>query len=112
VAIDDAFKAARRQLQDLVRERRPKIQAPTPTNDTEEHSRCDENSAARSFYSRSLSTNEGMAWRARRWTRFGVQMGVYAMRRARASVALLVRDHKPRRNAATGQVSESSPMPR
>jgi 2-polyprenyl-6-methoxyphenol hydroxylase-like FAD-dependent oxidoreductase len=73
---------------------------------------CDENSAARSFYLRSLSTNEGMAWRARRWTRFGVQMGVYAMRRARASVALLVRDHKPRRNAATGQVSESSPMPR
>lgn len=39
VAIHDAFKAARCQLQDLVRERRPKIQAPTPTNDTEEHSR-------------------------------------------------------------------------
>jgi ribosome-associated translation inhibitor RaiA len=39
VAIHDAFKAARRQLQDLVRERRPKIQAPAPTDDTEERSR-------------------------------------------------------------------------
>jgi 2-polyprenyl-6-methoxyphenol hydroxylase-like FAD-dependent oxidoreductase len=73
---------------------------------------CDESSAARSFYLRSLSTDEGLAWRARRWTRFGVQMGVSALRHASASVAMLVGDYRPRRNAATGQVSESSPMPR
>jgi len=73
---------------------------------------CDESSAARAFYLRSLSTDEGLAWRARRWTRCGVQMGASALGRARASVETLVRDHRPRRNAATGQVSESSPMPR
>jgi 2-polyprenyl-6-methoxyphenol hydroxylase-like FAD-dependent oxidoreductase len=73
---------------------------------------CDEDSAARAFYLRSLSTDEGLAWRTRRWTRFGVQMGVSALRRAMASCAAFVRDHRPRRNAATGQVSESSPMPR
>ena len=73
---------------------------------------CDENSAARSFYLRSLSTDEGLAWRGRRWTRFGVQMGASALRHASASVAMLVRDYRPRRNAAAGQVSESSPMPR
>jgi 2-polyprenyl-6-methoxyphenol hydroxylase-like FAD-dependent oxidoreductase len=73
---------------------------------------CDESAAARAVHLRSLSTDEGLAWRARRWTRFGVQMGASALRRARASAAILVRDHRPRRNAATGQVSESSPMPR
>jgi 2-polyprenyl-6-methoxyphenol hydroxylase-like FAD-dependent oxidoreductase len=73
---------------------------------------CDENSAARSFFLRSLSTDEGLSWRARRWTRFGVQIGASAVGRAKASVALLVRDYRLRRNAATGQVSESSPMPR
>ena len=73
---------------------------------------CDESSAARAFYLRSLSTDEGLAWRARRWTRFGVQVGASALRRASALAATLVRDYRPRRNAATGQVSESSPMPR
>ncbi len=73
---------------------------------------CDESSAARAFYLRSLSTDEGLAWRARRWTRFGVQVGASALRRASALAAILVRDYRPRRNAATGQVSESSPMPR
>ncbi len=73
---------------------------------------CDESSAARAFYLRSLSTDEGLAWRTRRWTRFCVQMGVSALRRASASCTAFVRDYRLRRNAATGKVSESSPMPR
>ena len=73
---------------------------------------CDANSTARAFDLRSLSIDEGLAWRARRWTRFGVQMGASVLRRASASAAALLRDHKLRRNAATGQVSEKLPMPR
>ena len=73
---------------------------------------CDANSAARAFHLRSLSTDEGLAWRARRWTRFGVQMGASALRRASVSAVALLRDHMLRRNAATGQVSEKLPMPR
>jgi len=73
---------------------------------------CDESSAARAFYLRSLSTDEGLAWRTRRWTRFGVQMGVFALRRAKESCTAFLWDYRLRRNAATGQVSESSPMPR
>ncbi len=73
---------------------------------------CDESSAARSFHLRSLSTDARLAWRARRWTRFGVQMGASAVRRAKASVVMLVGDYRARRNAATGHASESSPMPR
>ena len=73
---------------------------------------CDANSTARAFHLRSLSTDEGLAWRAQRWTRFGVQMGASVLRRASASAAVLLRDHKLRRNAATGQVSEKLPMPR
>jgi hypothetical protein len=73
---------------------------------------CDESSAARSFHLRSLSTDEGLAWRARRWTRFGVQVGVSALRRAKASITMLMCDYRLRRNASTGQVSESSPIPR
>jgi 2-polyprenyl-6-methoxyphenol hydroxylase-like FAD-dependent oxidoreductase len=73
---------------------------------------CDANSTARAFHLRSLSIDEGLAWRARRWTRFGVQMGASVLRRASASAAELLRDHKLRRNAATGQVSEKLPMPR
>ncbi len=73
---------------------------------------CDANSAARAFHLRSLSTDEGLAWRTRRWTRFGVQMGVSALRRASATAVALLRDQRQRRIAATGQVSESSPIPR
>jgi 2-polyprenyl-6-methoxyphenol hydroxylase-like FAD-dependent oxidoreductase len=73
---------------------------------------CDESSAIRAFHLRSLSTDEGLAWRARRWARFGVQVGASALRSTRERCAALVRDYRPRRNAATGQVSESSPMPR
>jgi 2-polyprenyl-6-methoxyphenol hydroxylase-like FAD-dependent oxidoreductase len=73
---------------------------------------CDENSAMRAFYLRSLSTDEGMAWRTRRWARFSVQMGASALRSARARCVALVGDYRLRRNAATGQVSESSPMTR
>jgi 2-polyprenyl-6-methoxyphenol hydroxylase-like FAD-dependent oxidoreductase len=73
---------------------------------------CDESSAARAFYLRSLSTDEGLAWHTRRWMRLGVQMGVSALRGARESCAAFVRDYRLRKNAATGQVSESSPMPR
>jgi hypothetical protein len=39
-------------------------------------------------------------------------MGASVLRRASASAATLLRDHKLRRNAATGQVSEKLPMPR
>ncbi len=63
---------------------------------------CDENSAARAFRLRSLSTDEGLAWRARRWTRFGGQIGLSALGRARATCAALVRDQRLRRTAATG----------
>jgi 2-polyprenyl-6-methoxyphenol hydroxylase-like FAD-dependent oxidoreductase len=73
---------------------------------------CDENSAARAFYLRSLSIDEGLAWRARRWARFSVQMGASALRSVRGRSVALVRDYRLRRNAVTGQVSESSPMPR
>ena len=68
-------------------------------------------SSARAFYLRSPSTDEGLAWHTRRWMRLGVQMGV-SERDARESCAAFVRDYRLRKNAATGQVSESSPMPR
>jgi 2-polyprenyl-6-methoxyphenol hydroxylase-like FAD-dependent oxidoreductase len=73
---------------------------------------CDESSAARAFYLRSLSTDEGLAWRTRRWARFGVQLGASALRSARVWGVALIGAYRLRRNAATGQVSESSPMPR
>jgi hypothetical protein len=73
---------------------------------------CDENSTMRAFYLRSLSTDEGLAWRTRRWARFGVQVGASALRSARARCAAIVGDYRPRRNAATGQVRESSPISR
>ena len=44
---------------------------------------CDENSVARAFHLRSLSTDEGLVWRAKRWTRFGAQLGLSALARAR-----------------------------
>jgi 2-polyprenyl-6-methoxyphenol hydroxylase-like FAD-dependent oxidoreductase len=63
---------------------------------------CDESSAARAFHLRSLSTDEGLAWRARRWTRFGAQMGLSAFARARAVGAAFLRDQRVRRTATTG----------
>ena len=39
--------------------------------------------AAKAYFLRSLSTEAGMAWQARRWSRFMVRLGVGALRQAR-----------------------------
>ena len=62
---------------------------------------CDESSAARALQLRSLSTNEGITWRARRWTRFGVQLGLSMLSRPGASKTALVRDSGMSASAAT-----------
>jgi 2-polyprenyl-6-methoxyphenol hydroxylase-like FAD-dependent oxidoreductase len=43
----------------------------------------DSHSAAKAFYLRSLSTEAGMGWQARRWSRFMGQLGVGVLRQAR-----------------------------
>jgi 2-polyprenyl-6-methoxyphenol hydroxylase-like FAD-dependent oxidoreductase len=44
---------------------------------------CDADSAARAFYVRSLATDAGILWQARRWGKFIGQSGVGAARRVR-----------------------------
>ncbi|MEI9901787.1 MAG: FAD-dependent monooxygenase [Hyphomicrobium sp.] len=63
---------------------------------------CDESSAARAVHLRSLSTDAGLVWRAQRWARFGAQLGLSRLGRARAWGAAWLRDEKLSGNAATG----------
>jgi 2-polyprenyl-6-methoxyphenol hydroxylase-like FAD-dependent oxidoreductase len=49
---------------------------------------CDVASTAKAYYLRSLSTDEGFAWRARRWGRFLGQAGVGALRAARERLSV------------------------
>jgi 2-polyprenyl-6-methoxyphenol hydroxylase-like FAD-dependent oxidoreductase len=44
---------------------------------------CDAHSAAKAYYLRSLCTEPGISWRARRWTRFVGQLGLGALRQLR-----------------------------
>jgi 2-polyprenyl-6-methoxyphenol hydroxylase-like FAD-dependent oxidoreductase len=44
---------------------------------------CDAASAAKAFYLRSLSTESGLTWQARRWGRFIVRFGMGSVRQAR-----------------------------
>ncbi len=44
---------------------------------------CDAASAAKAYFLRSLSTETGMAWQARRWSRFMVRLGAGSIRQAR-----------------------------
>ena len=58
---------------------------------------CDEFSHSKAFYLRSLSTETGFAWQARRFVKFVGQSGVGALRQARERVSLGPpdRDEKP-----------------
>ncbi|MGE4255683.1 MAG: FAD-dependent monooxygenase [Xanthobacteraceae bacterium] len=52
---------------------------------------CDAASLAKAYFLRALSTETGMAWQARRWSRFIVRLGVGSMRRARGRLRRLDR---------------------
>jgi hypothetical protein len=43
---------------------------------------CDKFSADKAYYLRSLSTEAGLAWRARRWAKFLAHLGKGALRQA------------------------------
>jgi 2-polyprenyl-6-methoxyphenol hydroxylase-like FAD-dependent oxidoreductase len=47
---------------------------------------CDAASEAKAYYLRALSTSAGLAWTARRWSRFIGQVGVATLRRARSTL--------------------------
>jgi 2-polyprenyl-6-methoxyphenol hydroxylase-like FAD-dependent oxidoreductase len=49
---------------------------------------CDAHSAAKAYHLRSLSIDEGLAWRARRWVRFLARFGVGTLRQARERLAV------------------------
>jgi 2-polyprenyl-6-methoxyphenol hydroxylase-like FAD-dependent oxidoreductase len=51
--------------------------------DDAEKRACDTASADKAYYLRSLSTDAGLPWQARRWGRFLAQAGVGALRQAR-----------------------------
>jgi 2-polyprenyl-6-methoxyphenol hydroxylase-like FAD-dependent oxidoreductase len=44
---------------------------------------CDKHSAAKAYFLRSLSTETGLAWQARRWVRFIGRLGIGSLRQAR-----------------------------
>jgi 2-polyprenyl-6-methoxyphenol hydroxylase-like FAD-dependent oxidoreductase len=44
---------------------------------------CDEYCAAKAYFLRSLSTETGLAWQARRWARFVGRLGIGSLRQAR-----------------------------
>jgi 2-polyprenyl-6-methoxyphenol hydroxylase-like FAD-dependent oxidoreductase len=60
---------------------------------------CDDHSAAKAHYLRSLSTDAGFSWAARRWGRFVGQVGVGALRQARDRLSVRSAD-RPRAAAA------------
>jgi 2-polyprenyl-6-methoxyphenol hydroxylase-like FAD-dependent oxidoreductase len=62
---------------------------------------CDEHSTAKAHYLRSLSTDAGFAWTARRWGRFVGQVGFGALRQARNRLS--VRSPDPPPAAAAGR---------
>jgi 2-polyprenyl-6-methoxyphenol hydroxylase-like FAD-dependent oxidoreductase len=49
---------------------------------------CDAHSTAKAYYLRSLSTDGGLSWQARRWTRFVGQLGIGTLRQARERLAM------------------------
>ncbi len=55
--------------------------------DDPEKQACDEYSTAKAYYLRSLSTDAGLAWQARRWARFFGRLGVGSLRQARQSLS-------------------------
>ena len=57
---------------------------------------CEAMSAGKAFYLRSLSIDEALPWRARRWARFLGQIGIGALRQAGARVPV----HAPDRASA------------
>jgi 2-polyprenyl-6-methoxyphenol hydroxylase-like FAD-dependent oxidoreductase len=59
--------------------------------DDEVKQACDAASEAKAYFLRALSTSAGLAWSARRWSRFIGQLGVGALRRARSSMRSLDR---------------------
>jgi 2-polyprenyl-6-methoxyphenol hydroxylase-like FAD-dependent oxidoreductase len=52
---------------------------------------CDTACAIKAYYLRSLSTETGMTWQARRWSRFIVRLGVGSVRQARGRLQRLDR---------------------
>jgi hypothetical protein len=55
---------------------------------------CDAACLAKAFFLRSLSTDAGLAWQARRWSRFLGQLGVGALRHARERMSLRPMDRE------------------
>jgi len=53
---------------------------------------CDAHSTAKAYRLRALSTDEGFAWRARRWVRFLGQAGMGALRAARERLSVRALD--------------------
>ena len=51
-------------------------------------------SVAKAFYLRSLSTDTGLPWQARRWSRFLGQLGVGTLRNARERMSLRALDRQ------------------
>ncbi len=62
---------------------------------------CDSASTAKAYYLRALSTDAGLAWRARRWGRFIGQAGVGALRQARERLSVRSMD-RPGATASSG----------
>jgi 2-polyprenyl-6-methoxyphenol hydroxylase-like FAD-dependent oxidoreductase len=55
---------------------------------------CDAHSAAKAYHLRSLSIEAGVSWRARRWMRFTVRLGVGLLRRAHEQVSLKANERR------------------
>jgi 2-polyprenyl-6-methoxyphenol hydroxylase-like FAD-dependent oxidoreductase len=54
--------------------------------DDEVKQACDAACEAKAYFLRALSTSAGLAWSARRWSRFVGQLGIGTLRRARSSM--------------------------
>jgi 2-polyprenyl-6-methoxyphenol hydroxylase-like FAD-dependent oxidoreductase len=62
---------------------------------------CDEFSADKAYYLRSLSIDEGLPWRARRWARFVGRLGIGTLREMRERIATRS-PHRPATPAGSG----------
>ena len=67
--------------------------------DDEVKQACDAHSQAKAYYLRSLSTDAGLSWQARRWVRFLGQLGVGTLRQMRERPSMRPLD---RQGAAAG----------
>ena len=69
---------------------------------------CDAACLAKAYFLRALSTETGMAWQARRWSRFIVRLGVGSMRRAHGRLRRL--DIFPKHDVVAKRIWIRSPL--